>query len=373
MENKIPKIRKDGSTYTVDFTKTIHGKRIHIYKKGFRNVKQAQNAIPILIRRHLAKINENAHMTGTFESFMRKYVAYRSRRVSPSTVLSIRSIQRTHMTEFSGMDIPTAFSIDNVLPWYDGIVSSKDLSPKFKNRILGEMRQIIAFAGKIKYIDIEAANDAIGIIENINSTRKKEEKAFYTKEQLAKFLAAVDDEKDKAQLTLFIYLGARISEFTGLTWGCFDEKGKSIEIKQQVIYLSKGKAILTTNLKTRESYRICRLSEPVYEMLMKMKRDDPTAYIFPRSARMPHRPLSKSALRAKLNRYMDKADLPHITPHGFRHSKATLLMSVCQSMADVKAAARFLGHSVTMMMETYAHEEKKNTEEIVARLQNIGF
>ena len=72
-----------------------------------------------------------------------------------------------------------------------------------------------------------------------------------------------------------------------------------------------------------------------------------------------------------LKNILKKADLPLVTPHSFRHAKATLLMSVCLSMADVKAAARFLGHSVTMMMETYAHEDQKNTDLIISRLDKI--
>ena len=68
-------------------------------------------------------------------------------------------------------------------------------------------------------------------------------------------------------------------------------------------------------------------------------------------------------------KYMDRARLPRISPHGFRHTKATMFMSVCKTMAEVKAAAKFLGHSVTMMMETYAHAEERTIDVIIKRME----
>ena len=81
--------------------------------------------------------------------------------------------------------------------------------------------------------------------------------------------------------------------------------------------------------------------------------------------------MPKTSVRVKIIEYASKAHLHVITPHGFRHTKATLLMSVCLSMSDVKAAAKFFGHSVSMMMETYAHEDKNAIEGLIKRLEKI--
>ena len=45
-------------------------------------------------------------------------------------------------------------------------------------------------------------------------------------------------------------------------------------------------------------------------------------------------------------------------------------MKVCKNMDEIKAAAKFMGHSVTMMMETYAHSEEKTIETLIKRMSD---
>ena len=114
------------------------------------------------------------------------------------------------------------------------------------------------------------------------------------------------------------------------------------------VYLTKGKPVLTDRLKTRESYRKCKLNQEVYEILERKRKTYQEGYIFPKSPTTPNEPLPKTTLRKMMHKYMDKAKLPKISPHGFRHTKATMFMSVCKTMAEVKAAAKFMGHSVDL-------------------------
>lgn len=67
--------------------------------------------------------------------------------------------------------------------------------------------------------------------------------------------------------------------------------------------------------------------------------------------------------------YIEKAKVRKITPHAIRHAKATELMRVCRNMQEVKAAARFLGHSATMMIDTYGHYERSAQDALLKRLE----
>lgn len=369
MENINNKIHLDGDTYTINFMKCYKGKRIHIYKKGFLTYEEAAKAIDDLVAARIAKVEMK--ISPQFDCFFQQYCEYRSLKISKSSMLTLDSLKTTYLSELYNMDISKAFSTPVILKWYSGIVNKDNICTKWKNRIFGEMRFMADFAFKMKYISSDNCLEAKGILENIKISNKRKEKSFYTPKQLKKFLSVIEDEDDKDMFTTFAYLGARLSEFIGLTWDCYNEKTKSIEIKQQIMYLKEGKPVLIDTLKTKESYRICKLNNEVDEIMKKRKRRCDKGYIFPKSLKEYKTPTSKTAFRHKMNKYMDIANLPYISAHGFRHTKATMLMSVCLSMMDIKSAARFLGHSVTMMMETYAHEDKKNTDNIIKRLEKI--
>ena len=55
-------------------------------------------------------------------------------------------------------------------------------------------------------------------------------------------------------------------------------------------------------------------------------------------------------------RMASAASLPRIRLHDLRHTYATLALSQCRNMADVKTLSRRLGHaSVTITLDTYSH------------------
>ena len=373
MENIINyenKIREVNDGYVIDFMKYYRGKRIHIYKTGFINKEEAIKEIPELINKKLIEA-ENS-LNPLFNDFLYLYEEYRSHRVSKSTLLVVDTLRHMYMKDLLDKSVENVFSLKTIIPWYQYLIHLNTICDKWKNRILGEMRLMAEFAFKRKYISSNACLDSKNILENVRIHNKRKEKQFYTLRQLKKFLSNIDNKDDKEMFIVFSYLGARLSEFIGLTWDCFIEKDRTIEIKQQIIYLKERKPILMDTLKTKESYRFCKLNDEVYEILKNRKeRCGGIGYIFPKDNKHPLDSLPKTKFRNKMQKYMQKAHVPIISAHGFRHTKATLLMSVCLSMADIKAAARFLGHSVTMMMETYAHEDKRNTDAIIKRLNAL--
>ena len=362
------KLEPDG-TYTVDFIKRIKGNRYHISKRGYQSFSQAEQAIPILLERRIS-IEKIERATKKFSLFFEEYLEHRSHKISKSTLLSIRAIYNVLLIDYRNNDVKDVLGIHNIIHLYKSIINRTDTGEKWKNRVIGELRQVVDYACFLKLLSVDESNDDKAILENIPITKKSKERDCYNPHQIKRFLNVIEDENDKDLFTLYIYLGARISEFIGLTWDCYDSKAKVVEIKQQILYLKQGKPVLVNRLKTKESYRKCKLNQECYEILEKRKRIFHAGYLFPKSIDRANDPIPKAALRKKMHYYMKKARLPLISPHGFRHSKATEFMSVCKTMAEVKAAARFLGHSVTMMMETYAHAEEKTIDVLIKRLED---
>ena len=268
----MPKIRKDSDgSFAVDFIKTINGKRIHISKKGYKTIEEAERAIPLLIERRMSIIKK-VKASATFSSFFEEYLEHRSRKISESTLLAIRTIYNTNLKGYGDMEVYDVLSIHNILHIHKEIISRYDVGEKWKNRVIGEIRLMVDYACFLKLISNDDASDEKMILENLPITKKTKERDCYTPHQLKKFLSIIDDDNDKDLLITYAYLGTRISEFIGLTWDCYDGRNRTIEIKQQILYLAKGRPILTDRLKTKESYRKCRLNNEVYEILEKRKK-----------------------------------------------------------------------------------------------------
>lgn len=361
------KIKKIGNEYVIDFIKTINKKRIHIYKSGFTTYIEASNYLPIELEKRLNETNFKGSR-GKYIDFYKSFLKWRSRKINKSTLISIKTSLKSYENKYGDMKVDIVFSLHNILVIYRELIEKKNITEKSKNRILGEFRLMVDYALFLKLITPETASDDKMILQNIPTSKVRKEKEHYDINQINKFLSVIKDNEDKDLFTLFIYLGARISEFIGLTWDTYDPINKTIEIKQQVLYLQEGKPILTDRLKTKESYRKCKLNNEIYLILENRKKRNNKGYIFPRDYKTPYISYPKTKLREKMIKYMKLADLPIISAHGFRHSKATMFMSVCNNMAEVKAAARFLGHSVSMMIDTYAHEEEKTIEILLSRL-----
>lgn len=358
--------QSENGKYEVDFIKKIGGKRIHITKRGFGNIEQAEKAIPLLIEKKIGKMDKICKK-GTFAVFFNEYLQKRKMKIGGSTTASIQSIYNVLLAQFRDIEVSEVLSVHNIIQLYKSILERESVGERWKNKAISEIRQMVDYAFRIKMISSDTASDDKTILENIPITKKNIEKDCYTPSEMKRFINTIDLEDDRDLFITFAYLGTRISEFIALTWDSFDEKNKTIEIKQQLLYLRKGKPILTDRLKTKESYRKCKLNSIVYEILMKRKRRYSQGFIFYSSS--PKNPISKTTIRRKMQKYMKKANLRFITPHGFRHYRASQFMSVCKNMMEVKAASKFMGHSVTMMMETYSHSEEKTIDALIKRLE----
>ncbi len=305
----------------------------------------------------------------TFVTFAKRYQRYRATKVRYSSKKQIDALVNVHLADMKDKPVKDVFTRPVLSRWRNALFRNKELSLDYRNRLISCLRGMAKQAYNWKYITAIAYRDASGALEAFgSSSRPKKERPIYTKDEIQRFIAAIDDPEDKLMFELFAYLGCRIGEFIGLTWDCLRYDG-SIEIKQQCTYEGRKKWVLTPVLKTSESYRICPLPKRLYEQLRERKIVGHARY-FMFSLKKDHRsPYGESTFRYRMNFYIDKAGLPRLTPHCFRHSKATMLLEVCNNMEEVKSAAKFLGHSATMLLDTYGHAKEDTLNEILARLE----
>lgn len=178
----------------------------------------------------------------------------------------------------------------------------------------------------------------------------------------------------RTMITLFIATGCRRGEVLGLKWEKVFFDRRQIRIDRTINYL-KECGVYEGPTKT-ENTRTLTLPAEVMALLKKhravqterrlmlgdMWQDH--GYVFTRS---DGRPMNPGAVNCLLDLFCKRHGLPHLNPHKFRHTAASILLS---SGVDVLTVSKMLGHRDTSTtMDTYGHaieEAKENAAECLA-------
>lgn len=191
--------------------------------------------------------------------------------------------------------------------------------------------------------------------------------SHYDDEQTKALLNAIDTEepKYKAMVMLDVFSGLRLGELMGLNWTDINFENNSIEITKASQYLT-GKGTFEKKPKNEASVRKISIPTPVMSLLkeyrkwwleQKIKCGD----LWQNSDRLfvtwDGRPMFTYTLTNWFPEFLQRHNLPKITPHGLRHTMASLLGS--QGM-EVSAISKRLGHArISTTLDIYTHVFKK--------------
>ena len=74
-------------------------------------------------------------------------------------------------------------------------------------------------------------------------------------------------------------------------------------------------------------------------------------------------PMHPDSITDRLDKFSERNELPHINPHAFRHTPASVL---CLNGIDMTTISKWLGHkNVTTTMNIYEHILDKGKEQVV--------
>lgn len=214
----------------------------------------------------------------------------------------------------------------------------------------------------------EANHFEIEDIENI---------LFYSKSESLKWQLA---------LNLLIFTGCRRGEIMGLKWSKVDFKNNQIKISTNLLY-AKDRGIYEDTPKTEQSKRTITVPVELMELLKTYKKQynehrlalgskwNSTNFLFTQENGNPMHPDTLTdycnEFAKKYNKLINKENegkkeseklklLPHINPHAFRHTQASLLFFVG---ADCTTISKRLGHSkVSTTTDIYSHLMQKADE-----------
>lgn len=207
-------------------------------------------------------------------------------------------------------------------------------------------------------------NSARGI--RLGDRTPTQERAYLLPEQLSPLLNSLSEPCRKLGV-IAVLTGLRIGELLALRWKHVDFVHDVIHVRETV---HEG---LFGSPKTKSSRRDVPMSQPVREALMAQRGErigaDAEILIFTSRNGTPLNP--KNLLRRVLQPACRKLNLPVISWHSFRHTHATLLGEVGESLRTAQA---ILGHSdLKTTLNIYTHAIPESQRRAVEKVAGLVF
>lgn len=260
-----------------------------------------------------------------------------------------------------GQSVSEMFDVDR---------SERALSPSTIERIHSFISVVFRQAEKEMLVTFNPASRATP------PRRAEHTPNYFQPDQLDHIMDAVNTEPImwKTLFHLMIVSGARRGEVLALKWKNVDFERRQIRIDSSISY-TKASGIIDGPTKTRQN-RYVPLPAESFDLLRKYRAWQaerrlmlgdlwmPSDYVFTRELGGP---LFPTSINARLNRLSSVHGLPHINPHAFRHSAASIMIA---HGVDLVSVASMLGHKdSTITAEVYAHaieESKRGASECIA-------
>lgn len=218
---------------------------------------------------------------------------------------------------------------------------------------------------------------------------KKTHKKIYDEENTGKFLMLLQDEELKYRLLALLALstGMRKAELFGLEWSHIDFTANTINIEQTSQYLP-GEGIYQDTTKTEESTRTITVPASIMELFRQYKVSQAASRLklgdkwrpdIPKEEKIIDterifttwngKPAHPDSFNTWLRKFAIKHDMPHITPHSFRHMTATYLIT---GGVDLRTVAGKLGHAnSTTTQLVYSHLVKSAEKETANMMESF--
>lgn len=205
----------------------------------------------------------------------------------------------------------------------------------------------------------------------------KKDPNYFQPTTVVKIIEALESEplKWRCAIHLLMVTGIRRGELLALRWKNIDFKASTIFICANVLY-SVDRGVYLDTPKTPKSIRLISVPRDTIELLEELRQEQlkrqaeaGVAVDFVFCQETGEKPLHPDSLGDWLTKFAKRHDLPHLNPHGFRHSMASLLIS--EGMDIVTVAAR-LGHenpSTTASIYSHIIEGKdKESSDIISSI-----
>lgn len=265
-----------------------------------------------------------------------------------------------------------------ILQKWKSDLGEKELSLSTKRAIFSELRALLNHGVKMEYY----ARNPLAIVGNFKEkdfTPPKDKIQFYTPEEFKQYIAVARQEAEEKKklydwgfyvfFAIAYYTGMRKGEINALKWSDID--GDILHVRRSVSQKIKGSAITETPPKNKTSYRSLQMPLPLIEVLDEHRARYQRTNDYSEDLRIcgGKQCLSDTGIENRNTHFAEKAGLPHIRIHDFRHSHASLLAN---EGINIQEIARRLGHAkIEQTWNTYSHLYPREEERAVQILNRV--
>lgn len=274
----------------------------------------------------------------------------------------------------------------------------RDRRPLSEKTIVEHHRLIQMILGQAEKEMLIPYNPATRVI-NAPHREKAKPANYFEVEELEQIRDKLDKEPLKWRVIthLLIVTGCRRGEIMGLKWAAVDLDRKKLYIRNNLLY-EKERGIYQDSVKTENSVRTINLPQETVDLLteyrewwvqfrkncgsswnmfielpdgdgvMHKERAD-HLFLQDRDTSKLGYPMHPDSITDWLDKWSDREGLPHINPHAFRHTLASVL---CLNGIDITTISKWLGHkSVTTTLNIYEHVLEQGKEKIADCVSDV--
>lgn len=351
----------------------LTGKERRTTRRGFRTQKEAKQAE----RNLLLDIEENGLpsagasqlLNPTFEELASMWLENYKTTVKPTTFENVRSkVEKMTEEHFKGMKLKQI-----TVTYCQKVVIELSKSYVLYNHYLSVINRIFKYA---VLMDVLNSNPFDKVIKP-KSRQTQRKGNFLTKEELKEFLKLAQS----ATLSYFFplvhlmaYTGLRQGEAIALKWSDIDFEDKKITVNKTAVRIKEKQSLQTP--KTKNSKRVISIDPNTLSILKNWKKDQIKIYFKNGKHFEGDDNFIFTNQRGDwvhihnfipyFKRFVTDHGLKPITPHGLRHTHASLLFS---AGVDPKNISDRLGHStIKITLDLYTHITEEQRTDTVEKL-----
>lgn len=351
----------------------LTGKERRTTRRGFKTMKEAKQAERNLLldveENGLPSNQSDGFQDPTFEKLASLWLENYKTTVKPSTFENVRSkVEKMTEEHFEGMKLKQIS-----VTYCQKVVIELSKSYVLYNHYLSVINRIFKYAVLMDILDSNPFDKVI----KPKSRQVQRKGNFLTKEELKEFLKL----SQTTTLSYFFplvhlmsYTGLRQGEALALKWSDIDFENKKITVNKTAARIKEKQTLQTP--KTKNSKRVISIDSATLSILRSWKKDQIKIYFkngkhfegdenFIFTNQQGEWVHIHNFIRY-FKRFIADHKLKQITPHGLRHTHASLLFS---AGVEPKNISDRLGHStVQITLDLYTHITEEQRTDTVEKL-----
>lgn len=316
------------------------------------------------------------HERMTVSVWLTTWLGSKARRAAPTYLLKLEAHTR-HINQCLGRIELRKLRPSHVHAFARSL-EDLDLSPTYRREVLNTLGAALERAVALELVPKDVSNPV-----RLESAPVERKVKAWDADSVTRFLEAARSYRLYPLFYLGFATGLRREELLGLRWSDVSLKDRQLRVEQVLVPV--GGSYHIGPPKTRSSRRIVSFGEDVVGVLEEWRKHQleerrilgeewvDTGLVFSSSTGQPVHPRNVNramqSIIAAHNRKHPDSPLSPLSPHGMRHTHATLL---AQKTKQIELVSRRLGHArPSITLDLYRHVEGWELEEVALPLTEL--